>query len=99
RPRFETWDLEDVPPAILDFARQQGAEQAALVASSVGDTMARDWGYWSGSFLGVVSGLMLCMIGRSTDLKDDTGMVADGYLESDRELLALQEYMQDSRDK
>ena len=52
RPRFETWDLEDVPPVLLDFARRQGAEQANLVASSVGDTMARDWGYWTGHFTG-----------------------------------------------
>ena len=28
RPRFETWDLEDVPQVILNIARQQGAEQA-----------------------------------------------------------------------
>ncbi|CAK8985157.1 cGMP-dependent protein kinase [Durusdinium trenchii] len=100
RPRFETWDLEDVPQVILDFARQQGAEQANLVASSVGDTMARDWGYWTGHSIGVVSGLILCMVGGSKSLKDDRGMViADGHLEEDRELLALQQYMGDSKYK
>ena len=26
--------------------------EANLVASSVGDTMARDWGYWTGHFTG-----------------------------------------------
>ena len=46
------------PSPGLDRTRRR--VEAALVASSVGDTMARDWGYWSGSFLGVVSGLMLC---------------------------------------
>lgn len=100
RPRFETWDLEDVPEVILDFARRQGAEQANLVASSVGDTMARDWGYWTGHFTGMVSGLMLCMLGKSKSLKDDTGMiVADGHLEEDRELIALEQYMGDSKYK
>lgn len=97
RPRFETWDLEDVPQVILDFARQQGAEQAALVASSVGDTMARDLGYWSGTFTGILSGLAMCVLGQSKSLGDDSDLVvADGYLESDRELIALEQYMRDS---
>eukprot|EP00439_Symbiodinium_sp_Y106_P024428 s5152_g2.t7 len=97
RPRFETWDLEDVPQVILDFARQQGAEQAALVASSVGDTMARDLGYWSGTFAGILSGLAMCIFGQSKSLGDDSDLVvADGYLESDRELIALEQYMRDS---
>lgn len=30
--------------------------EANLVASSVGDTMARDWGYWTGHFTGGSSG-------------------------------------------
>lgn len=94
RPRFETWDLEDVPPVLLDFARRQGAEQANLVAASVGDTVARDWGYWTGHLAGMVSGLTLCLLGQSKALQEDTGMViADGRLEEDRELLALEQYM------
>ncbi|CAE7239067.1 unnamed protein product [Symbiodinium natans] len=98
RPRFETWDLEDVPKVVLNFARQQGAEQAVLVASSVGDTMARDLGYWSGSFTGIVTGLAMCILGQSKSSGNDGEMVvADGYLESDRELIALEQYMRDSR--
>ena len=36
--------------------------EAALVASSVGDTMARDLGYWSGTFTGILSGLAMCSL-------------------------------------
>ena len=79
---------------LLDFARRQGAEQANLVAASVGDTVARDWGYWTGHLAGMVSGLTLCLLGQSKALQEDTGMViADGRLEEDRELLALEQYM------
>ena len=38
------------------------------------------------------------MLGKSKSLKDDTGMiVADGHLEEDRELIALEQYMGDAR--
>ena len=37
------------------------------------------------------------MLGKSKSLKDDTGMiVADGHLEEDRELIALEQYMGDA---
>lgn len=36
------------------------------------------------------------LLGKSKSLKDDTGMVvADGRLEEDRELIALEQYMGD----
>lgn len=37
------------------------------------------------------------MLGKSKSLNDDTGMVvADGHLEEDRELIALEQYMGDA---
>ena len=37
------------------------------------------------------------MLGKSKSLNDDTGMVvADGHLEEDRELIALEQYMGDT---
>ena len=86
--------------------------------------MARDLGYWSGTFAGIASGLAMCsllachaidaasdiciyvrlawlhkgILGQSKSLSDDGDMVvADGYLESDRELIALEDYMRDAR--
>ncbi|CAE8735619.1 unnamed protein product [Polarella glacialis] len=98
RPRFETWDVNDVPQFLLDCARQQGAEQAALVASSVGDTLARDVGWTVGSVVGAAWGLAKCLLGRSEDTAPDKGrvVVAGGYLESDKELLALEDYMREA---
>ncbi|CAE8600782.1 unnamed protein product [Polarella glacialis] len=98
RPRFETWDVNDVPQFLLDCARQQGAEQAALVASSVGDTLARDVGWTVGSVVGAAWGLTRCLLGRSEDTAPDKGrvVVAGGYLESDKELLALEDYMREA---
>ena len=95
--------------------------------------MARDLGYWSGTFTGILSGLAMCslsayatrptrlgpkrscikdpkrsrilelaclrqgVLGQSKSLGDDSDLVvADGYLESDRELIALEQYMRDS---
>lgn len=40
------------------------------------------------------------MLGKSKSLNDDTGMVvADGHLEEDRELIALEQYMGDAWEK
>lgn len=94
RPRFETWDVDDVPQPIIDLARQQGAEQAALVASSVGDTVARDFGWWCGGFVGAAWGFIMCAIGRKPPAGSEDGRVAvaDGYLDGREELLALEQW-------
>jgi len=93
RPKFETWDVEDVPQFIIDFAREQGEQQAGLVAASVGDTVARDLGWYMGSAAGTAWGLLLAFSGNrpaTTEFR-----VAGGLLLDDEEMLELAEYMQD----
>lgn len=82
RPTFETWDLDDVPSFILDFARDQGREQSELVARALGDSFGRDWGLLLGSVSGTVWGLLLVMWGNDPmPLPDGTRLpVAGGYL-------------------
>lgn len=86
RPKFETWDVDDVPTFVREFARRQGEEQAGLVASSVGDTVARDAGLQFGRLVGVASGWLMIVCGRKPEACGERVAVAGGQLQTDEEL-------------
>jgi len=94
-PKFETWDVEDVPSFVTDYARAQGAEQAALVASSVGDTLARDAGWNMGEIMGGLAGLCIAACGKTPSPSSAVTNIAGGYLKDEEELLALRRYDQE----
>lgn len=95
RPKFETWDIDEVPQLILDIAREQGREQAGLVAGGVGDTLARDAGWWVGSGFGACSGFFAAAFGWK---KAHRKAVAGGNLMDDQEVLAMAEYFEEKED-
>eukprot|EP00929_Paragymnodinium_shiwhaense_P091015 TRINITY_DN51072_c0_g1_i1.p1 TRINITY_DN51072_c0_g1~~TRINITY_DN51072_c0_g1_i1.p1 ORF type:complete len:1334 (-),score=231.92 TRINITY_DN51072_c0_g1_i1:255-4256(-) len=89
-PKFETWDVDDLPKALLDFAREQGEGQAELVAGALGGSMSRDLGWFVGTCVGTVNGLVLVSLGKKPIV--NSAGVADGKLVDDQELYALEAY-------
>lgn len=99
RPKFETWDMTDVPPFILDAAKEFGVEQASLVASSLGDSMGRGLGRLMGGQVGFIWGLGAALRQMLHDRKplDDNNvrsqLVGGGYLKDAKEMQMLTEYL------
>lgn len=96
RPKFETWDVDDVPQALRDFAEAQGVQQADLVAAAIGDQVGRGAGLWLGSAVGTAWALMALVCGHDP-APGRTGQqgteVAGGYLEDRDELLEMERYL------